>query len=76
MTFPVLQLGSREERHITEFSLADLLSVYEEFGFVKGSDGQNPDASNKFVSANRGNSRITYGNVYTDSDTGENICFL
>ena len=52
-------------------SLADLLSVYEEFGFVKGSDGQNPDASNKFVSANRGNSRITYGNVYTDSDTGK-----
>ena len=52
-------------------SLADLLSVYEEFGFVKGSDGQNPDASKKFVSANRGNSRIAYGNVYTDSDTGK-----
>lgn len=33
-------------------SLDDLISVYEEFGFVKGSDGQNPELNKKFVSAN------------------------
>lgn len=31
-------------------SLDDLILVYEEFGFVKGSDGQNPVADEKFVS--------------------------
>ena len=30
-------------------SIEDLLLIYEEFGFVKNSDGQNPDAKNKFV---------------------------
>ena len=47
-------------------SLDDLISVYEEFGFVKGSDGQNPELNKKFVSANRGKSGIEYGKVYTD----------
>ena len=47
-------------------SLDDLISVYEEFGFVKGSDGQNPELNKKFVSAYRGKSGIEYGKVYTD----------
>ena len=37
-------------------SIEDLLLIYEEFGFVKGSDGQNPVADEKFVSAYRGKS--------------------
>lgn len=35
-------------------SVDDLVSVYEEFGFTRGNDGQNPDAYHKFVSAYRG----------------------
>lgn len=52
-------------------SIEDLLLIYEEFGFVKNSDGQNPDAKNKFVSAYRGKSRIEYGKVYTDTESGK-----
>ncbi|WP_270376579.1 SpaA isopeptide-forming pilin-related protein [Mediterraneibacter faecis] len=52
-------------------SLDDLILVYEEFGFVKGSDGQNPVVDEKFVSAYRGKSRIEYGKVYTDTDSGK-----
>lgn len=52
-------------------SVDDLISVYKEFGFVKGSDGQNPDAVDKFVSANRGKNGIEYGEVYTDSQSGK-----
>ena len=37
-----------------------------DFGFVKGSDGQNPELNKKFVSAYRGKSGIEYGKVYTD----------
>ena len=32
-------------------SMEDLLLIYEEFGFVKNSESQNPDAIKKFVSA-------------------------
>ena len=52
-------------------SLDDLILVYEEFGFVKGSDGQNPVADEKFVSAYRGKSGIEYGKVYTDTESGK-----
>ena len=44
-------------------SIEDLLRIYEEFGFVKNSESQNPDAIKKFVSAYRGKSRIEYGEV-------------
>ena len=50
-------------------SLDDLILVYEEFGFVKGSDGQNPVADEKFVSAYRGKSGIEYGKVYIDTES-------
>lgn len=52
-------------------SLDDLILVYEEFGFVKGSDGQNPVVDEKFVSAYRGKSGIEYGKVYTDTESGK-----
>ena len=52
-------------------SVDDLMSVYGEFGFGKGSDGQYPDASKKFVSANRGKNWIEYGTVYEDPDSGK-----
>ena len=52
-------------------SLDDLILVYEEFGFVKGSDGQSPVADEKFVSAYRGKSGIEYGKVYTDTESGK-----
>ena len=52
-------------------SLDDLMSVYGEFGFAKGSDGQYPNASKKFVSANRGKNGIEYGTVYEDPDSGK-----
>lgn len=52
-------------------SVDDLMSVYGEFGFAKGSDGQYPNASKKFVSANRGKNWIEYGTVYEDPDSGK-----
>ena len=52
-------------------SIEDLLRIYEEFGFVKNSESQNPDAIKKFVSAYRGKSRIEYGEVYTDTKSGK-----
>ena len=52
-------------------SIEDLLRIYEEFGFVKNSESQNPDAIKKFVSAYRGKSRIEYGEVYTDTESGK-----
>ena len=52
-------------------SVEDLLRIYEEFGFVKNSESQNPDAIKKFVSAYRGKSRIEYGEVYTDTKSGK-----
>jgi len=52
-------------------SIEDLLLIYEEFGFVKNGENQNPDANNKFVSAYRGKSRIEYGEVYTDTKSGK-----
>ena len=52
-------------------SIEDLLLIYEEFGFVKNGENQNPDAKNKFVSAYRGKSGIEYGKVYTDSESGK-----
>ena len=52
-------------------SVDDLVSVYKDFGFVKGSDGQNPDAVKKFVSAYRNKSSIDYGTVYTDTESGK-----
>ena len=39
-------------------SIEDLLLIYEEFGFVKNGENQNPDANNKFVFAYRGKSKI------------------
>ena len=52
-------------------SIEDLLLIYEEFGFVKNGENQNPDANNKFVSAYRGKSGIEYGKVYTDTESGK-----
>lgn len=52
-------------------SVDDLISVYEDFGFIKGIDGQNPDANQKFVSANRGRIGIEYGTVYEDPGSGK-----
>ena len=52
-------------------SIEDLLLIYEEFGFVKNSEDQNPDATDKFVSAYREESEIEYGEVYTDIDSGK-----
>ena len=52
-------------------SMEDLLLIYEEFGFVKNGENQNPDANNKFVSAYRGKSGIEYGKVYTDTESGK-----
>ncbi len=52
-------------------SIEDLIRIYEEFGFVKNSESQNPDAIKKFVSAYRGKSRIEYGEVYTDTKSGK-----
>ena len=52
-------------------SIEDLLRIYEEFGFVKNGENQNPDANNKFVSAYRGKSGIEYGKVYTDTESGK-----
>lgn len=52
-------------------SIEDLLLIYEEFGFVKNGENQNPDANNKFVSAYRGKSGIEYGKVYTDTKYGK-----
>ena len=52
-------------------SIEDLLLIYEEFGFVKNGENQNPDANSKFVSAYRGKSRIEYGKVYTDTESGK-----
>lgn len=52
-------------------SIDDLISVYEEFGFTRGSNGQNPDATKKFVSAYRGKKEIGYGTVYEDVDSGK-----
>ena len=52
-------------------SIEDLLLIYEEFGFMKNSESQNPDAKNKFVSAYRGKSGIEYGKVYTDTESGK-----
>ena len=52
-------------------SIEDLLRIYEEFGFVKNSESQNPDAIKKFVSAYRGKSGIEYGEVYTDTESGK-----
>lgn len=52
-------------------STEDLISVYEEFGFAKGSDGQNPNPQEQFVSAYRGRRGIEYGTVYTDTVSGK-----
>lgn len=52
-------------------SVDDLVSVYEEFGFTRGNDGQNPDAYHKFVSAYRGKKGIEYGTVHEDTDSGK-----
>ena len=52
-------------------SIEDLLLIYEEFGFVKNGENQNPDANYKFVSAYRGKSGIEYGKVYTDTESGK-----
>ncbi len=52
-------------------SIEELLLIYEEFGFVKNGENQNPDANNKFVSAYRGKSGIEYGKVYTDTESGK-----
>lgn len=52
-------------------SLEDLISVYEDFGFTIGSDGQKPNANEKFVSAYRGKKGIEYGTVYTDLESGK-----
>ena len=52
-------------------SMEDLLLIYEEVGFVKNGENQNPDANNKFVSAYRGKSGIEYGKVYTDTESGK-----
>ena len=38
---------------------------------MKNSESQNPDAIKKFVSAYRGKSRIEYGEVYTDTESGK-----
>ncbi|MGI6017745.1 MAG: SpaA isopeptide-forming pilin-related protein [Marvinbryantia sp.] len=49
----------------------DLIAVYQEFGFIKGNDGQNPAANEKFVSATRGKNYIEYGKVYTEPESGK-----
>ncbi|MFR8494340.1 MAG: hypothetical protein ACLVC1_12825 [Mediterraneibacter gnavus] len=71
MTLPALQHGKTEELPTMVFPLRIMLLIYEEFGFVKNGENQNPDANNKFVSAYRGKSGIEYGKVYTDTESGK-----
>ena len=66
-------IATWKDRRTTYYgvSIEDLLLIYEEFGFVKNGENQNPDANNKFVSAYRGKSGIEYGKVYTDTESGK-----